>query len=108
MTGPPLRHHGSRRPSPAPAGAPSTAAAAWGSLALGLVALAWLPASLWPDAGLPAWPAVSLGLLALLVSWGRGGALVRSLGAVTGTLAALGGAVQIAVLWGAAWAVSYM
>ncbi|MCH9688920.1 MAG: hypothetical protein K0V04_46230 [Deltaproteobacteria bacterium] len=81
---------------------------AWASLALGLTALAWVPVSLWPGAGLPAWPAVSLGLLALLVSWGRGAAAVRSVGAMTGTVAAMAGGLQIAVLWAAAWGMSYM
>jgi hypothetical protein len=75
---------------------------------LGLGALAWVPASLWPGAGLPAWPAVSLGLVAALVSWGRGGALLRVLGGIAGLFAAVVGAAQIAVLWLAAWSVSYM
>lgn len=75
---------------------------------LGLVALAWVPASLWPGAGLPAWPAVSLGLVAVLVSWGRGGALLRAIGGIAGLVAATVGSAQIAVLWMAAWFVSYM
>jgi hypothetical protein len=75
---------------------------------LGLGALAWVPASLWPRAGLPAWPAVSLGLLAVLVSWGRGGAILRALGGITGLLAAIVGTAQVAALWIAAWVVSYM
>jgi hypothetical protein len=95
-------------PSPAPRGMPPGAAAAWACLGLGMAALAWLPASLWPRAALPAWPAVSLGLVAVLVSWGRGGALLRALGGIAGLLAALVGAAQIAVLWGAAWGMSYM
>ena len=98
----------SRMRSPEPRRPPPGLTAAWGSLALGLLALAWLPASLWPDAGLPAWPAVSLGLLAVLVSWGRGGALLRSLGGIAGLLAAAVGAAQIAVLWATVWGLSYM
>jgi len=95
-------------PSPAPRGMPPGAVAAWACLLLGIGALAWLPASLWPRAGLPAWPAVSLGLLAVLVSWGRGGALLRALGGIAGLLAAVVGTAQIAALWAAAWAISYM
>ena len=98
----------SRMPSPPPRALPPGAATAWASLALGLLALAWIPASLWPGAGLPAWPAVSLGLLAVLVSWGRGGALLRGLGGIAGLIAAGLGTVQIAVLWAAASTLSYM
>ena len=98
----------SRMPSPAPRGLPPGVIAAWAALLLGLGALSWVPLSLWPGAGLPAWPAVSVGLLAVLVSFGRGGALLRSLGGIAGLLAAAVGAVQIAVLWGAAWTLSYM
>ena len=95
-------------PSPAPRGLPGKVVAAGACASLGLAALAWVPASLWPGAGLPAWPAVSLGLLAVLVSWGRGGALLRALGGIAGLLAAIAGAAQITVLWLAAWVVSYM
>jgi len=87
---------------------PARVVAAWACASLGVAALAWVPASLWPRAGLPAWPAVSLGLLALLVSWGRGGALLRALGGIAGLLAALAGTAQIVTLWLAAWIVSYM
>lgn len=95
-------------PSPAPRGLPAGAVAAWVCLVLGLAAVAWLPASLWPRAGLPAWPAVSLGLVAVLVSWGRGGAGLRALGGIAGLVAALVGTAQIAALWMAAWGLSYM
>lgn len=98
----------SRMPSPAPRRPPPGLTSAFGALALGLLALLWVPASLWPAAGLPAWPAVSLGLLAVLVSWGRGGALLRGLGGIAGLLAAMAGGAQIAVLWAAAWGLSYM
>lgn len=98
----------SRMPSPPPKGLPPGAVAAWVSLLLGVAALAWVPASLWPGAGLPAWPAVSLGLLAVLVSWGRGGALLRGIGGITGLVAATAGGLQIGVLWAAAWGMSYM
>lgn len=96
------------RPSPTPQGMPPGAVAAWTCMVLGLGALAWLPASLWPRAALPAWPAVSLGLLAVLVSWGRGGALMRAVGGICGFLGAAVGAAQIGVLWAAAWGMSYM
>lgn len=98
----------SRMPSPPPPGLPPGAAAAWLCLGLGLCALGWVPASLWPAAGLPAWPAVSLGLLAVLTSWGRGGALLRSVGGIAGIVAATAGTLQIGVLWAAAWGMSYM
>lgn len=98
----------SRMASPAPRPPPPGVTAAWGTLALGLLALGWVPASLWPEAGLPAWPAVSLGLLAVLVSWGRGGALLRGLGGIAGLLAAMAGGAQIAVLWASAWGLSHM
>ena len=96
------------QPSPTPPGMPSGAAAAWTCLLLGVGALAWLPASLWPKAALPAWPAVSLGLLAVLIAFGRGGALLRALGGICGLMAAAVGAAQIGVLWAAAWGLSYM
>jgi hypothetical protein len=95
-------------PSPAPRGMPPGAVAAWACLLLGLGAVAWVPVSLWPGAGLPAWPAVSLGLVAVLMSWGRGGALLRGLGGIAGCLAAAAGAAQIAALWVTAWGLSYM
>jgi hypothetical protein len=87
---------------------PEGAAAAWACGLLGVGALAWIPASLWPAAGLPAWPAVSLGLVAVLVSWGRGGAILRALGGIAGLVAAIVGAAQIAALWVAAGIISYM
>ncbi|MCX4244578.1 hypothetical protein [Paraliomyxa miuraensis] len=96
------------QPSPSPRGPAPGVVAAWACLLLGLGALAWLPASLWPRAGLPAWPGVSLGLLAVLISLGRGGALLRALGGICGLLAAAVGAAQIGVLWAAAWGLSYM
>lgn len=99
---------GARGPSPAPRGLPGGVVAAWACCLLGVAALAWVPASLWPGAGLPAWPAVSLGLLAVLVSWGRGGALLRALGGIAGFVAAALGAAQIAALWVAAGSMSYM
>lgn len=95
-------------PSPSPRPMPASVASAWACCLLGVAALAWVPASLWPRAGLPAWPAVGLGLVAVLVSWGRGGAVLRALGGIAGLVAAAVGATQIAVLWLAAWSISYM
>lgn len=71
-----------------------------GALLLGTSALAWLPAALWPHAGLPAWPSVSAGLVALGLSLGKGRPVVRALAAITGLTAAVLGSIQIAVLWG--------
>jgi hypothetical protein len=69
-------------------------------LAAGVLALAWLAPASWPGGFWPAWPSVSLGLLAcLLARWQRGGALRRALGSISGFLAVSIGGAQIAVLW---------
>lgn len=69
---------------------------------LGLAAIVWLVAALWPRGGWPAWPTVSLGVLAIGCGLLPGRALPRGLGSFAGVLGiGLGGA-QIAVLWGIA------
>ena len=91
---------------------PSVARLVWStlvplSLALGGVGCA--VASLSPGRDLPAWPAVSLGLIALVLSFRRGPALPRAFASLMGTLAVAVGGTQIAVLWAAARVVdSYM
>ena len=71
-------------------------------VAAGVAGVLWLPVSLWPDLGAPAWPAVSLGVLALVLGLQRQGRVLwRGLGSVFGFCAVVGGAVQIAIVWGA-------
>lgn len=72
------------------------------ALVVSMAALGWAVAALWPGGQLPAWPAVSLGVLALYGSWGRGVALQRGIASIAGTVAAALGILQIVVLWGAA------
>lgn len=71
------------------------------ALALGLAATGWTLAS-WGPLTLPAWPAGSLGVLALAFAWPRGRALPRAIGAFLGLLGILGAAAQIAAIWGVA------
>lgn len=77
---------------------------------LAVGALAWAMAALWPRGDLAAWPAVTMGLLAISTSWRRGPAVSRAMTSIAGALAALAGITQIAVLWAAASALtlSYM
>jgi hypothetical protein len=82
--------------------APRLDATGLGAFLLGTLALAWVPAALWPGAGLPAWPSVSAGLVAMGLSMGRGRPVIRALAAITGLAAAVLGSIQIAVLWGIA------
>jgi hypothetical protein len=82
-----LAHPRRRRPG-------ADAAALMGIASLGWVGVAW-----WPDAGLPAWPAASLGLAALWLARRPGPPGRRALATVSGTLGLLLAAVQIALLW---------
>jgi hypothetical protein len=68
------------------------------SCALGLASLAWLLPALWPNAGWPAWPSVSLGAMALLLSRRPGPAGLRAIATLSGVLGLLLGSLQIAVL----------
>jgi hypothetical protein len=68
-------------------------------LAAGLLGVLWLPVSLWPDAGMPAWPSASLGVAALVLTRLPGAALPRGLGAFLGLIALLVGMAQIAAQW---------
>jgi hypothetical protein len=68
------------------------------SCALGLASLAWLLPALWPNAGWPAWPSVSLGAMALFVSRRPGPAGLRAVASLCGVLGLLLGSLQIAVL----------
>ena len=71
-------------------------------LLLAAVALLWAIGALWPRADLPAWPAVAVGVAALVGSWGRGPVLQRALASIVGLTAAGLGAAQIAILWATA------
>ena len=78
-------------------------------LSLALGGVAWGMASLAPGGDVPAWPAVSLGVVALAVSFRRGPALPRAFASLLGSAAIVAGGAQIAVLWAAARAAeSYM
>ena len=69
----------------------------WALLA-GLASAFWIPAGLVvKDA--PAWPSVSLGLVALYLARKPGGALARGLAAFAGLCGILVGGAQIAGLW---------
>jgi hypothetical protein len=67
--------------------------------------VAWLAASLAP-VGLPGWPAVSLGLSAIVCAAAPGRALPRGTAAFLGLCGAVGGASQIALFWGLSAALS--
>lgn len=79
----------------------------WIAIAAAVVATVLAMGSLWPG-GLPAWPAASAGVAAVALSWGRGAAGLRASAAVLGLFGFFVGAAQIAILWAAAIAVSYM
>ncbi|MCA9685695.1 MAG: hypothetical protein KC431_25335 [Myxococcales bacterium] len=76
----------------------------WGWLALvcGLASLAWAVTILLPQtsADLPAWPAASVGVFALIFSRLPGRALPRGLGAFAGAVGLLVGVGKILALWG--------
>ncbi|EDM75383.1 hypothetical protein PPSIR1_10270 [Plesiocystis pacifica SIR-1] len=86
------------------AGAPETGTGrdwSWISLVLGLAALAWAVMILLPSVRpLPAWPAASVGVFAMILARLPGRALPRAIGAFAGFVAFLVGALQIAALWG--------
>ena len=94
------------------ASASSVARLLWSTLvplSLALGGVAWAVASLAPGSDQPAWPAVSLGLVALCLSFRRGPALPRAFASLMGALAVTVGGGQIALLWAAARvAQSYM
>jgi hypothetical protein len=75
----------------------------WGVLSLlcGLLSLAWAVAILVPGvADLPAWPAASVGIFALIFSRAPGHPVLRGLGAFLGLLGLLVGVAKIFALWG--------
>jgi len=72
------------------------------------LALTWALAALWPRGDVPAWPAVTLGLVGLSLSWGRGRVVARAIGSILAVLATALGCAQLAVLWAAAAVLSHM
>ncbi len=68
---------------------------------MGLLSFAWAVTILVPGApDLPAWPAASLGVFALVAARLPGRALPRGLGAFLGVLGLVVGVAKIAALWG--------
>src|SRR5688500_10845436 len=80
------------------------AARARTAAALGLVAAAATLAGLWPGAGVPAWPGATTGLVAVALALGPGPVGAKAVASLSGSGAAMLGALQIAVLWAAAGA----
>lgn len=73
----------------------------WLSLILGVLSSTWAVLILIPEGpALPAWPAASLGVFALLTARLPGRAWPRGVGAFLGVLGLLVGVVKIAALWG--------
>jgi hypothetical protein len=75
----------------------------WGLFALiaGLASVTWAVIILVPDlAQLPAWPAASIGIFALVFARAPGRPLLRGLGAFLGLLGLLVGVGKIVALWG--------
>jgi hypothetical protein len=73
----------------------------WLCLALGLFSVGWAVAIVLPDVrDLPAWPAASVGIFALVFARAPGRPLLRGLGAFLGLLGLLVGVGKILALWG--------
>jgi hypothetical protein len=64
-----------------------------------LASLGALVASLWPAAGVPAWPASAMGIAAVALALHPGPIRPRAFATVGGATAALLGWAQIGVLW---------
>lgn len=73
----------------------------WLCLAAGLFSVGWAVAIVLPDMrDLPAWPAASVGIFALVFARAPGRALLRGLGAFLGVLGLIVGIGKIVALWG--------
>ena len=71
------------------------------SLGLGLASIGWAVAILLPEGpDLPAWPAASVGIFALVFARAPGRALLRGAGAFLGLVGLLVGVAKILALWG--------
>ena len=67
--------------------------------AIGLLSLSWVATSVWPGLSAPAWPAASLGLLALSLAWLPGRVRPKAVGTLCGFTGLCLGAAQILALW---------
>jgi hypothetical protein len=73
----------------------------WLSLVTGLFSVGWAVAILLPGVrDLPAWPAASVGIFALVFARAPGRALLRGVGAFLGFVGLLVGVGKILALWG--------
>jgi hypothetical protein len=73
----------------------------WLALGCGLVSATWAIVMVVPGiADLPAWPAVSVGLFALVFARAPGRALARGIGAFLGVVGLVVGMAKILALWG--------
>lgn len=75
----------------------------WSALCLtaGVFSLGWAVAILTPSGpDLPAWPAASVGIFALVFARAPGRALLRGAGAFFGLIGLLAGLAKILALWG--------
>lgn len=71
------------------------------ALVCGVLSAGWAIAILLPDAAdLPAWPAASVGILAIVFGRAPGRALVRGIAAFLGFLGLVVGLGKILALWG--------
>ncbi|MGH1341158.1 MAG: hypothetical protein ACRBN8_06380 [Nannocystales bacterium] len=74
-------------------------AMAWLGATLGVLAAAAALASLWPDGGIPAWPAGSLGLAAAAALTFKGDVRPRALGTLCACSAMLACGLELSGLW---------
>lgn len=72
---------------------------AWIGALLGVTAVALAIASAWPDAGVPAWPAGTLGLLAAGALTFRGDVRPRALGTLCACTAMVFCSLELTGLW---------
>lgn len=74
-------------------------AMAWVGAVLGVCAVLAALASLWPNGGVPAWPAGSLGAVAVAVLAFEGDVRPRALGTLCACTAMLACSLELAGLW---------
>ena len=72
---------------------------AWVGAVLGVLAVLAALAALWPNAGVPAWPAGSLGLLAAAALTIEGDVRPRALGTLCACTALLACGLELTGLW---------
>lgn len=74
-------------------------AMAWVGATLGVLSVVAALASLWPDGGIPAWPAGSLGLAAAAALTFKGDVRPRALGTLCACTAMLACGLELSGLW---------